>query len=103
MSQSDQLDFYGLYKQATCRSRDDFAHLPKPAFWQFGATRKYWAWERFSKISKYEALVQYVKKTKQTFPEWNYDPKGKKLIRILKIFLESIWLTCNDQDRFKNE
>ena len=79
ISQSNQLDFYGLYKQATCRSRDDFNHLGKPAFWQFTATRKYWAWERYSHISKYEALVKYVKKCKQVFPEWHFDPKGSNL------------------------
>ena len=55
ISQSDQLKLYGFYKQSTCFG--DFASTFKPSFWNFAATRKYWAWEAQSKLTKYQAKV----------------------------------------------
>ena len=48
ISQSNLLKLYGLYKQSTCF--DDFSSAVKPSFWNFAATRKYWAWEEKSKL-----------------------------------------------------
>jgi len=72
IGQSELLELYGLYKQVTCFGEFDSA--VKPSFWRFGECRKYWSWERNSKLSKYEALEGYIKLVRRVCPEWKYDP-----------------------------
>ena len=74
ISQSDQLKLYGFYKQSTCFG--DFASTLKPSFWNFAATRKYWAWEALSNLTKYQAMSGYVELVKSILPKWKYDPKA---------------------------
>ena len=66
------MEIYGLYKQVTCFG--EFKNAVKPAFWRFGECRKYWAWESCNKLSKYEALDEYVKTVRRVCPDWKYDP-----------------------------
>ena len=72
IGQSELLELYGLYKQVTCFG--EFGSAVKPAFWRFGECRKYWSWERNSKLSKYEALEGYIEVVRRVCPEWKYDP-----------------------------
>ena len=57
VTESEQLDLYGLYQQAT----GDFRSHTKPAFWQISATREYWAWEK--ERDKFSNFFEFSSKT----------------------------------------
>jgi len=51
-----RLRLYGLFKQATVGN----CNRPKPAFFLFGAVRKWRAWSTFKGLEQDDAMNQYI-------------------------------------------
>lgn len=63
--QEEQLNFYGLFKQATVGD----VNIDKPSFYQLEAKAKFNAWEKVKGKSQEQAKHEYVEAALTYFPE----------------------------------
>ncbi len=66
LSSSDLLYFYARFKQA----KEGPNERPKPGFFDFQGKQKWQAWKDLGKMTKKEAMTQYVEKLESVCPEW---------------------------------
>ena len=55
VAESDLLQLYGLYKQATLCG--EFKNATKPGFFDFKAKQKYYAWEKVATLGKIQIFL----------------------------------------------
>lgn len=67
-----KLQFYGLYKQATCGK----CTTKRPGFFQFADKAKWTAWNDTNNLSTTEAKQQYIDLLSQVLPMWHTEPKN---------------------------
>ena len=66
LSSDQKLAFYGLFKQATVGPCDK----PQPGLLEMVERAKWKAWKALGRMSKDEAVVQYVKLLDKIAPQW---------------------------------
>lgn len=73
LTSTDLLEFYGLYKQATCGP----CNTPKPGMFNLQGKSKWNAWNDLKDMEKVEAMERYIAKITQLRPDWNKGARRK--------------------------
>uniref|UniRef100_H2Z4R6 Acyl-CoA-binding domain-containing protein 6 n=1 Tax=Ciona savignyi TaxID=51511 RepID=H2Z4R6_CIOSA len=68
------LYLYGRYKLCT----EGPCCTPKPGILNFSSRKKWNAWNSLSKLSRTEAMTEYIEKIKQLDPEWTLEVEKQK-------------------------
>jgi diazepam-binding inhibitor (GABA receptor modulating acyl-CoA-binding protein) len=66
---SELLELYGLYKQATVGD----INIEKPYFFKFEELAKWNAWDLYKGLSTYDSEVKYVKKVNLLIKQYDVD------------------------------
>ena len=69
LNSEQKLAFYGLFKQATVGPCD----RPKPGLLEMVERAKWAAWKQLGKMSKEEAVAQYVRLLDRVAPQWKQE------------------------------
>ncbi|KAF3396923.1 hypothetical protein DPV78_007498 [Talaromyces pinophilus] len=72
---SEKLEFYGLYKQAI---GETFNPQNKPSFWEMEAKAKHDAWEKVRELSREEAQEQYIELFENLKEKYGLKPEPEK-------------------------
>ncbi|KUL82388.1 hypothetical protein ZTR_09779 [Talaromyces verruculosus] len=72
---SERLEFYGLYKQAI---GETYNPENKPKFYAFEAKAKHDAWEKVSELSREEAQEQYIELFEKLKAKYGLMPEPEK-------------------------